>query len=113
MIGYPKLEHFRFKLLYLYLFLMHALIPKPVPAFGDMLQLFQTLPETGFPAGLIQTAKQKGRPDNPSGLFLNANAQTPAWPLLAGPPPTVDDDIARNVHGRTVSVQCVSLQPEN
>jgi hypothetical protein len=62
MIGYPKLEHFRFKLLYLYLFLMHALIPKPVPAFGDMLQLFQTLPEIGFPRRSYTNSQTKRPP---------------------------------------------------
>jgi len=62
--------------------------------------------------GLIQTAKQKGRPDNPSGLFLNANAQTPAWPLLASPPPDFCVN-ARNVHGDTVSLPSHRLQLEN
>jgi len=74
-------------------------------------------PKTGFHFwetcdGLIQTAKQKGRPDNPSGLFLNANAQTPAWPLLASPPPDFCFN-ARNVHDDTVSLPLQRLQLEN
>ena len=65
------------------------------------------------PPVLFKQPNKKAARIIPAACFLNANAQTPAWPLLAGPPPTVDDDIARNVHGRTVSVQCVRLQPEN
>lgn len=84
------------------------------PASGDMLQLFPNIPGNRFlPPVLYKQPNKKAARIIPAACFLNANAQTPAWPLLAGPPPTVDDDIARNVHGATVSVQSVSLQPEN
>ncbi|NKB95764.1 hypothetical protein HED48_11375 [Ochrobactrum intermedium] len=79
-----------------------------------MLQLFPNIPGNRFlPPVLYKQPNKKAARIIPAACFLNANAQTPAWPLLAGPPPTVDDDIARNVHGATVSVQSVSLQPEN
>ncbi|GAA5664054.1 hypothetical protein FHW20_000105 [Ochrobactrum intermedium] len=87
---------------------------KTTPASGDMLQLFPNIPGNRFlPPVLYKQPNKKAARIIPAACFLNANAQTPAWPLLAGPPPTVDDDIARNVHGATVSVQSVSLQPEN
>lgn len=84
------------------------------PASGDMLQLFPNIPGNRFlPPVLYKQPNKKAARIIPAACFPNANAQTPAWPLLAGPPPTVDDDIARNVHGRTVSLQSARLQPEN
>ncbi|KAB2685419.1 hypothetical protein HC237_15080 [Ochrobactrum intermedium] len=46
---------------------------------------FRIFPEPGFPAGLIQTAKQKGRPDNPSGLFPERKCTNACVAAFSGP----------------------------
>ncbi|OYR12908.1 hypothetical protein CEV32_1083 [Brucella rhizosphaerae] len=45
----------------------------------------------------------------PAACLYNANAQTPAWPLLASPPPAFDVN-ARNVHDATVILPAHRLQ---
>ncbi|KAB2696672.1 hypothetical protein F9K72_00530 [Brucella intermedia] len=70
----------------IYLFLTHVSIPKNDSRFrGHAPTVPKHSRKPVSPAGLIQTAKQKGRPDNPSGLFPERKCTNACVAAFSGP----------------------------